>query len=115
MTERAWTCPSCGFATREHQGRTCPRCNYRGDWIQPRHHHLYGCPAHRVHAPESPRGSPPCNCAALVDRILAALPPEVLSELDRYSSWSELPPRLAQAVLRAVVESGAAKPVEDAP
>lgn len=30
-----WRCPECGFATMGTNSRTCPNCQYNGDWIQP--------------------------------------------------------------------------------
>lgn len=27
-------CPTCGYQTSSHSGRTCLSCGYRGDWIQ---------------------------------------------------------------------------------
>jgi hypothetical protein len=30
-----YRCPACGYAATGSSSRTCPACQYHGDWIQP--------------------------------------------------------------------------------
>lgn len=43
MMQEGWTCPRCCTVTGATNGRTCPKCGYNGDWIQPGEAHLYSC------------------------------------------------------------------------
>lgn len=59
-------CPNCGALVFTGNGRTCPLCGYRGDWIQPGHMHLYVCPDWREDGRfEDHQGGRYCECKKL--------------------------------------------------
>lgn len=39
--EKEYVCPMCNYDTRLTSPRTCPDCEYNGDWIQPGYLHTY--------------------------------------------------------------------------
>jgi hypothetical protein len=58
-------CPRCYTPATVSDSRTCAACGYRGDWIQPGHAHLYGCPAHREDGQAENTFAPECRCGQL--------------------------------------------------
>jgi hypothetical protein len=65
-----FTCPNCRGVETSDGDRTCPRCGYRGDWIQPGHKHLYRCGLWRVSVHEEDPSHPRCECRALAATTL---------------------------------------------